>query len=107
MDFAIPTDHRLKVKENEKKDKYLDLVGNWKKNQELESDNYTNCDKFFCYSYEKFINGTGEQGNKITSGKHPINYIIENGQNTEKSPGDLRTLTPVKDHQLTLIWKTL
>ena len=33
-------------------------------------------------------------------------YIIENGQNTEKSPGDLRSLavtqTPVKDHQLKL-----
>ena len=30
---------------------------------------------------------------------------------TEKSPGDLRrlavTYTPVKDHQLTLMWKTL
>ena len=33
--------------------------------------------------------------------------IIENGQNTEKSLGDLRRLavtqTPVKDHQLTLM----
>ena len=46
-----------------------------------------------------------------TSGDHPNYYIIENGQNTEKSPGDLRRLavtqTPVKNHQLTLIWKTL
>ena len=37
------------------------------------------------------------------SGDHPNYYIIENGQNTEKSPGDLRRLavtqTPVKDHQ--------
>ena len=41
-----------------------------------------------------------------TSGDH-TNYIIENGQNTEKSAGDLRRLavtqTPVKDHQLTLM----
>ena len=41
----------------------------------------------------------------------PNNNIIGNGQNTEKSPGDLRRLavtqTPVKNHQLTLIWKTL
>ncbi len=33
--------------------------------------------------------------------------IIENGQNTEKTPGDLRRLavtqSPVKDHQLTLM----
>ena len=38
---------------------------------------------------------------------HPNNYIVENGQNTEKSPGDLRRLavtqTPVKDHQLMLM----
>ena len=38
---------------------------------------------------------------------HPNYYIIENGENTEKSPGDLRRLavtqTPVKDHQLTLM----
>ena len=41
-----------------------------------------------------------------------LNYsIIEKGQNTEKSPGDLKRLAvaqiPVKDHQLTLMWKTL
>ena len=26
MDFAVPADHRLKLKESEKKDKYLDLA---------------------------------------------------------------------------------
>ena len=42
-----------------------------------------------------------------TSGNHANYCIIEIGQNTEKSPGDLRRLaitqTPVKDHLLTLI----
>ena len=37
--------------------------------------------------------------------------IIEDGQNTEKSSGDLRRLaitqSPMKRHQLTLAWKTL
>ena len=37
--------------------------------------------------------------------------IAENSQNPETSPGDLRRLavtqTPVKNHQLTLMWKTL
>ena len=41
------------------------------------------------------------------SGDHPNCYIIENSQNTEKSPGVLRKLavtqTPVKKHQLKLI----
>ena len=53
---------------------------------------------------------TGGIGSWRTSGDHPNNNIIENGQNTEKSPGDLRRLavtqTPVKDHQLTLMRKT-
>ena len=37
--------------------------------------------------------------------------IVENCENTEKSPRGLRRLaitqTPGKDHQLTLMWKTL
>ena len=31
MDFAAPADHRLKLKESKKKDKYLDLVRELKK----------------------------------------------------------------------------
>ena len=31
VDFAVPTDHRLKLKECEKKDKYLDLARELKK----------------------------------------------------------------------------
>ena len=38
------------------------------------------------------------------SGDHPNYYIIENAQNTEKSPGHLKRLAvpqiPLKDHQL-------
>ena len=49
------------------------------------------------------IKGIGVLGSWRTSGDHPNNSIIDNGQNTEKSPGDLRRLavtqTPVKDHQ--------
>ena len=49
MDFAVPADHRIKLEESEKKNKYLDLARELKK-------------------------------------------IVENGQNTEKRPGDLRRL---------------
>ena len=31
MDFAVPTDHKLKLKENEKKDKYVNLASELKK----------------------------------------------------------------------------
>ena len=45
------------------------------------------------------------------SGDHPNYCIIEIVQNTEKSSGDLRRLvvpqTLVRNHQLTLVWKTL
>ena len=45
--------------------------------------------------------------NKKTSENHPNDSIIKIGQNTEKSPGDLRTLpviqTPMKIHRLTLV----
>ena len=41
------------------------------------------------------------------SGDYPNDSIIENGQNTVKSPGDLRRLavtqTPVTKHQLTMM----
>ena len=31
VDFAVPADHRIKLKESEKKDKYLDLAREFKK----------------------------------------------------------------------------
>ena len=55
--------------------------------------------------------GIGGLGTKITRGGHLKDSINKIGQNTEKSPGDLKRLvviqTPVESHQLTLVWKTL
>ena len=45
MGFAIPAEDKVKLKENEIKDKYLDL----EKTVEHEGDNYTNCDWYFWY----------------------------------------------------------
>ena len=42
VDFAVPADHRIKLKEHEKRDKYLDLARELKKTMEHEGDNYTN-----------------------------------------------------------------
>ena len=53
MDFAVPTDHRVNLKENEKKDKYIDLARELKK-LEHESDVYTNCD------YKRLLKGQVE-----------------------------------------------
>ena len=107
VDFTVPADHRIKLKENEKKDKYFNLARKLEKTGKYESDNYTNCNWRSWYSHQRLIKGTGGFGNKRMSGDHLKYYIIENGQNTEKSPGDLRRLavtqTTVKDHQLTLM----
>ena len=47
VDFAFPADHRIKLKECEKRDKYLDLARELKKTMEHEGDNYTDCDWCF------------------------------------------------------------
>ena len=52
--------------------------------------------------------GTEGFGNKRTSGDHPNYNIIKIGQNTEKSPRELRRLavtqTPLENHQIMLLW---
>ena len=52
------------------------------------------------------LQGLGGFGSWRPSGDHPNHSTIEDGQNTKKSPGDLRRLaltqTPGKNHQLTL-----
>ena len=44
VDFAVPADHRIILKECEKRDKYIDLARELKKTMEHESDDCTNCD---------------------------------------------------------------
>ena len=81
------------------------------KTMEHESDNHTNCKWCFWCNHQTIIKLAEGFGDKRTSVDNPNYYIIENGQNTEKSPVDLRRLavsqTPVKDPILTLMWKTL
>ena len=58
-------------------------------------------------SNKRIAKGTRGLGSWQTSGDHPNDSIVENGQNTKKSPGDLRRLaitqTPVKNHRLRLM----
>ena len=44
VDFAVPADHRINLKESEKKDKYLDPAREIKKAVEHESNDCANCD---------------------------------------------------------------
>ena len=54
--------------------------------------------------------GTIRVRNKRISRDHPDYSIVNIGQNTLKSPRDSRRLVtqiPVRNHQLTMVWKTL
>ena len=92
-DFAISVAHRVKVKENEKRDKYLDLARKQKKKKAIE---YEGDGDIYC--------------NSGTSWDYLIYSIVKIGQNTENSPRDLKRLAitqnPVNDHQLKLVRKT-
>ena len=100
--WTIPNDHWIKLKESEKKDKYLDPARELKKKWNVKV-------TIIPIVIGAFGKGTGGHGSWRMSGDHPNYSIVENGQNTEKSPGYLRRLavtrTPKKDHQLTLMWK--
>ena len=78
---------------------------------EHESDDYTNLNWCSWYNHQRIGSRIGRLGNNRTGGDCPNYSIVEIGQNTEKSPGDLRRLvvaqTPVRNHQLMLVWKTL
>ena len=102
-DFAVPADHRVKLKECEKKDKYFDLARELKKLWNMQ----VTIIPIVIGAFGTVTKGTGGLGNWRTSGDHPNDSIIKNGQNTEKSHGDLRRLavtqTPVKNHRLMLM----
>ena len=75
VDFAIPADHRLKIKENEKGDKYYDLARELKKDMEHRSDSDTNCKWYAQNNPQRFGKGAGRVGKRGTSRDHP-NYSI-------------------------------
>ena len=93
MDFAVAVDHKeKKLNDREKKNKYFNLARELEITVEHESDDNTNCNWCSWYSHQRTKKGTGGLENKRTIGDHPNNCIIEIGQNTVKSPGDLRGL---------------
>ena len=99
MDFAVPVNDWVKLEESETRDKYVDLAREMKKQRNMK------VTVIPIVQSPKIGTGTGVLGNKRTSGEHPNYSTIEIGQNTEKSPGELRRLaitqTPVGNHQLT------
>ena len=96
--------------ECEKKHKYLDLARELKKQWNMKVTIMPIEIDAFGTVTKGLLKGLEELEVDWMSADHQNNNIIENGQNTEKSPGDLRRLdvtqTPAKDHQMSLMWKT-
>ena len=111
VDFAAPADHRINLKESEKKDKYLDLARELKKLWNMKVTIVPIVIGAFDTVTKGFLKGLEDL--EVSGWVETIqtDSIAEDGQNTETSPGDLRRLaviqTPVKNHQLILMWKTL
>ena len=103
VDFDVTADHRIKLKECEKKDKYLDLARELKKLWNMQ----VTIIPIVIGAFGTVTKGNGGLGSWRTSGDHPNDSIIEKDQNTEKGPGDLRRLTVTqtlaKDYQLKLM----
>ena len=93
VDFADPADHGVKLKESEKKDKYLELARELKKKtMEHESDGVTNCNCYSLYSHQMIGTRTSWLGNKKMNRDNSNYSIIDFAENNEKSPGNLRRL---------------
>ena len=107
VDFAVLADQRIKLKESEKEDKYLDLARELKKMWNIQ----VTIIPIVIGAFGKITKGLLKRMEDLKVGGHHRNdSIIENGQNTEKSPGNLRRLaftqTPVKKDILAeMLWK--
>ena len=77
VDFAVPVDHRVKLKEGQKKNQYQDLPKEMKKTVEPESDVYINCDWCSWFCHQRIGTGIGGLTNKRTSGDYPKYGIAE------------------------------
>ena len=97
VDFVVPADDRVKLKQGKKK--YQDLT------REHEGGGDAKCNWSARYSYQRIDKKTGGVGNKKTSGDHPNDCIIKISQNTKESSGDLKSLvvtqTPVRNQ---IVW---
>ena len=73
MNFAVLPDHRVKSKEIEKRDKYIDLS---KENMENEGDRATNNKWCTWNDPQRLGKETGRVGNQRTSEEHLVYIII-------------------------------
>ena len=83
VDFVVLANHRWKIKVNEKRNKYLDLTWEQKKLWNVKL-------TMIPLVIGALRKRAKRVENRKTNRDHPNNSIIEIGQNTKKSPRDLR-----------------
>ena len=107
VDFAVPANQRIKLKECEKKDKYLDLARELKKLWNMQVIIIPIVIGAFGTVTKGLLKGLEDLEVAGRVGDHPNDSIVENCQNTKKSPGYLRRLTVTqtsgKNHRLSLM----
>ena len=101
MDFAVPVDHRVKLNESEKRDKYLDFAWKLKKLWNMKVISYTNC--YWCswYSHQKTGTKTGGLENKGTGGHLQTTAKLRSGKILRGAIGTSGDLQSFK-----VYWKT-
>ena len=106
MDFVVPADHRVKIKEEEKRDKYLNLA---REQQKLCNIRVTGVALVIDVlgTVTKSLAVVGRVGSRRPKWNHLIYYIVKIGQNMEKCLRDLERLSVtrslVRDKQFVLI----
>ena len=87
VDFDVLTVHKMKINENEKKEKYFDFAKELRKLWNMKVTD-TNCN----WRVWNGSHGLRRVGNRRTNRDHPNYTIAEIGQKTDKGPGDLLSL---------------
>ena len=101
MDFVDLADYNVKIKENEKRNKYLDLTREVRKLWNMRVTVIPIVNGAHEKIPQKFRKGTRRVGNRRTNRDHPDDSIVENGQTTEKTV--CRLDSNKKNYQLMLM----
>ena len=91
MDFAVLVDHKVKIKENKKR-QTLKLCQRTKKVMENESDCNTTDNWYTQNGFQRLGKMVGRAGYQRMNQDNSNYSMIKIDQNTEKSSGDLRRL---------------
>ena len=108
FDFAGPADYRIKLKECEKKDKYLDLARELKKLWNMKMTIVLNVIGAFVTVTKGLLKGLKDLEGGWRVETIQMTALLRTARLLRRVLRRLAvTQTPVKNHQLTLMWKTL